>query len=77
MTSHLKEESKGRIVAVTITFRSVRIFLIHAATTAIPSTASIPTEEALVANSLAVDAKTRNVIGFRGFSSFRFLEGGD
>lgn len=53
------------------------MFLIHAATTATPSTASMPIAEALEANALVVDASTRNVIGFRGFSSFLFLDGGD
>lgn len=53
------------------------MFLIHPATTATPSTATIPIDEALAANSLVMDASTRNVMGFRGFSSFLFLDGGD
>lgn len=42
-----------------------------------PSTASQAIAAALMDNSLTVEAKTVNVIGFRGFSSFLLLEGGD
>lgn len=59
------------------TFRSVRIFSTQALTTAIGSTASQPRAAALMDNSLTVEAKTMNVIGFRGFSNFLLFEGGD
>lgn len=55
----------------------MRIFSTQALTTAMASTASQRIAAALMDNSLTVEAKTINVIGFRGFSNFLLLEGGD
>lgn len=59
------------------TFRSVRIFSIHVVTTTMPSTVSEPKDDALRDNSFITDSKTTNVMGFRGFSNFLRLLGGD
>ena len=59
------------------TFRSVRIFSVHAVTTTMPSTVSGPRDDALRASSFITDPRTTNIMGFLGFSSFLRLLCGD